>query len=111
MTEEKRTVHWHQSALDSDGRPIPEKIHKEFVLPSGRTALFVKRRGVAVVDALRKGGDDPARMPIAHLSEHVLIDGAPVLMEELEHETPSEDVMVMIQEFSGLGKPGQAGTN
>nr|VFK16286.1 MAG: hypothetical protein BECKLFY1418C_GA0070996_102231 [Candidatus Kentron sp. LFY] len=83
-----------------------KEILKEIVLPSGKRAAFLKRRGIAIVNAQRKIGGDASRMSFALISEMVEIDGSPVLMEQLEDEIDFFDCLALTEEFSQLGKPG-----
>nr|VFK17443.1 MAG: hypothetical protein BECKLPF1236B_GA0070989_111711 [Candidatus Kentron sp. LPFa] len=84
----------------ASGHPIL----KELTLPSGKKATFLKRRGVALLNAQRKMKGDPSLMTFAMLSETVEIDGKPVLMEAFQDEFDLFDVLTLNNEFSDLGK-------
>ena len=78
---------------------------KEITLPSGAKAVFLRRKGKALMNAQRKADGDSSKISFALLSEIVEVDGKPCLMEDFE-EMDLFDVMRLSEELGEMGKSG-----
>lgn len=78
---------------------------KEITLPSGTKAVFLRRKGKALMNAQRKADGDSSKISFALLSEIVEVDGKPCLMEDFG-EMDLFDVMRLSEELGEMGKSG-----
>ncbi len=78
-----------------------ENGNEEATLPSGVTAEFKPFLGKHVREAQRiaAGSEDPGAMMFTMIALCVLINGKPVVMEDLD-EMPGKDVLALMGEFS-----------
>lgn len=74
---------------------------KEITLPSGKVATINNFQGKHIRKATQKMGDDTSMFLFALMSECVLIDGAPVVMEDFDNMN-GKDVLKLQAEFSGI---------
>lgn len=85
--------------------PLPAGALKRVPLPSGKVAVFFRRKGRALILAQRAAGDDSSRLAFALLAQVVEIDGQAPMMEDIE-DLDLADVLMLQEEFGSLGKSG-----
>lgn len=73
-------------------------------LPSGKTATFEKFKGMHVRKASQMVDGDTSKIIFAMIALTVQIDGAPVVMEDID-EMDGADVLELMGEFSGNFSP------
>lgn len=78
---------------------MENEIVKEFDLPSGKKAAVKKFRGLDVLRAQRMAGEDTEKVLFAMIATCVLIDGEPIVMEDLE-VMDGFDVVRLMGEFN-----------
>ncbi len=78
---------------------MEKEIVKEFNLPSGKKASIQKFKGLDVLRAQRMADGDSDKVMFAMIATSVLIDGNPIVMEDLE-EMDGFDVVRLMGEFN-----------
>lgn len=78
---------------------MEKEVVKEFELPSGKKATMTRFKGADVIRAQRMADGDSERITFAMIATCTLIDGQPIVMEDLE-EMDGFDVMSLMGEFT-----------
>lgn len=75
-------------------------MEKEIKLPSGKVATISGFKGKHIREAQRMADTDISKMTFAMIALTTVIDGNPIIMEDLD-EMDGADVLALMGEFQG----------